>query len=313
MLVQDTTRIGKILTDAYGLQILGVKQIPGEYYNAHYVAESPSGSLHVKVYRGADGLSHEDRVATVRYAHQVVDGLVRSSCPRIISYRTTIGGDSLFASDIVLDVADQVATSGRKIGSSTLASVLAELHTALKTIGVKERPGGPDFRFESVGRSKASMPAILEKQTRSAPERIRNGLDASLRSFYVWLEKRSAEFRPTMIHGDYGTTNVLDNPSGNCYVFDFDCAYVDLCEIDVAHGLLSCACSGYFSGAFDFRAAQDFLDGYNATSGQPSVSLDVASYLSVYTVLKKICLVRKSEHLYLDKRLHLIDDLTRMR
>jgi hypothetical protein len=119
----------------------------------------------------------------------------------------------------------------------------------------------------------------------------------------------ASTLRPRFVHGDLSFQNtILDEQ--NVQFIDHDCLHFDHPLYDLAHLMLSIACSGYFSGDLQTSVARDFIA--TARRRNPHISRRGLCDAATYVLLKKTALVRTPTNLRIAERLAILDELRRL-
>lgn len=300
----------------YDIRASQIVRLRIDSYNQHYAVVSELGPLHVKVYAVSPEHTLEQRIAEVHYSHRIVQKLSNSKCGLILDYLRTIEGETLaHLGGLAFDVAPHVRMDPEhKLSGAELGAILAKIHIAMRQIDVGGRPGRSSLRFAPVGLALNSMLEHAERMmmhhvARPDWERVVENIK-KLKDW--WAQCATDESLSVgVIHGDFDKSNVLISEQGRHYVIDFDCAYIDAEAIDVAHGMLSAACTEYFAGQVIWSELSEFLRAYQIHSLMRLTSSQIRNSL-IHLMLKKMCLVKKPEHLKVRERLTIMDDLSRM-
>lgn len=301
------------LMKMYNLKVSKIEKVSLSFYNEHYIASSSDGLIHIKVYNMKDAYSKKDRLEEVLYSHNIVNSLVDVGCGLVPKYLRTVGGRTLaYNENIIFDVVKHInCTPHEEVKSEIMGRMLSELHNSISKINVSDRPGHSSLRFAGI---EQSIEYIINRVSHWVRKYLEKEDHKRIESYIKitkewWRRYTQRPLGRSILHGDYEKSNILISKQGKKYIIDFDCSYVDIKEIDVAHGMLSTSCSNYFCGELDKGKLYKFANGYYKDAHQCEVLLNDLKYICVYVILKKICLVRNPQNLHIKERLSIIENL----
>jgi len=305
--------IKNAVMEMYNLNVSKIDRVLIESYNEHYIASSNEGLIHIKVYNIRNAYSKKDRLQEVLYSHSVVNSLIEVGCGLVLEYLRTVERKCLAdTDDIVFDIVRHIdCTKNAEVKSEIMGSILSELHSSMSKIDVTNRPGHSSFRFAGIESSLEYITSHVSNWVRKYLEKE----DYERMMSYIeitkewWKRYAQRSLEMNIIHGDYDKSNILISKQRKKYIVDFDCSYVDIKEVDIAHGMMSSACTGYFCGELVKRKLHEFMNGYYKNTYQCEVVLKDIEYICVYVILKKFCLVRNPQNLHTKQRLSIIESL----
>ena len=305
--------IKHVVLEMYNLNVSRIDRVLIDSYNEHYIASSSKGLIHIKVYKIKNAYSKKDRLQEVLYSHSIVNSLIEVGCGLVLEYLRTVDGKSVAdTDDIVFDIVRHIdCTNNEEVKSEIMGSMLSELHSSMSKINVSNRPGHSSFRFAGI---ESSLEYITSRVSNWVRKHLQKEDYERIMSYIEitkewWKRYAQSSLEMNIIHGDYDRSNILISKQRKKCIVDFDCSYVDIKEVDIAHGMMSSACIGYFCGELDKRKLYEFINGYYKNTHQCEVVLKDIKYICVYVILKKICLVRNPQNLHIKQRLSIIESL----
>lgn len=305
----NTIKIRLLLRAKYGLVPNVILKTVETSFNTHYILElRDAHALHVTVYSLGETTPVWERLEQVRYAHSIISNLLASGCDCVLPFRDTIDKMDLASEgDVIIDVRSHIVTRPEAVTPYRFGCVLKKLHSHLSLLPRNERPGAGTLRFNNCDKLVGELSAATKwiKAHTGPDEGVL--LDEYVSEIEKWWDENSKRFSlyiPT--HGDYDMSNVLVAANGKEYIVDFDCAYLDVVEADVAHGMLSAACGRKFREAWNDEAAKEFSRGY---FGRRFSFTDIKVFCKLM-ILKKMLLVKNPKNLFITERLCILRRLS---
>lgn len=278
-------------------------------HNQHYIAQDSDDALHVTIrspLRSVDTPSELEAVARF-------ETLMRAPTAALVNTnRRSQRGPYLAALDEVSYIA--VRSHWGKVCSKThdidmLVAAALEHGAAIERLESSSfRTGTTVLRYAAPHEALAAIHQRVgdficlhvgtedARQLRAEVERTASSIE-------------SATLRPRFVHGDLSFQNAILHEGALQFV-DHDCLHFDHPLYDLAHLMLSVACSGYFSGELQTSVARDFIA--TACRMSPQITRQTLCNTAIYVLLKKTALVRTPVNLRIGERLAIIDRLRRL-
>lgn len=304
------------LNAAYGIRITSLSRVHLNSFNAHYVAVTSNGKLHVIEYLPRKGASSRNS-SDIGFAHELVDYLVSSGFGLVIPFMRTRSGTSWveFAGSIYAVNRWETALPRQVVGVErvTMAGeALAYLHQALAGWSpprCRHRERG--LRFARLDKCVRMCMDILLRRLRdeqATAVKVALGelvcrLERLLATCEVWYPAGRPEMLGGVVHGDFQPRNVAFAGPRISSIRDFDLAFCEALLYDVAYGIAFFSTQYPVRGPLDRRKALAFVQGYQAAGGALSSELAALPFFVAAVVFKQLCLSRLPCHWFADERL----------